>query len=146
MSISFSKLGHDVMTERSNYGAPDSMKLKESIPSKDMEGRVITIDEVIVMNKKKYDKKKKEYVKNKNGEQVYQGIAYVAFDGDKFFACKSAILITQLEKFAGKKLIAYDEVDFDVPNIKGTKVKIVTEKIKYKDENMYDNIIFADAE
>lgn len=138
----FGDIAKDVMTARKNFGAPESMKLKESIDSKDMVGKTITIDEVIVINRVKYDKETKEVIKAKDGSDIYQAIAYIAFDGDKFFASKSAILIEQLETFSGTKLTAKEKKDFTVSKIAGESVTISTEKVKYRDGKMYDQIIF----
>lgn len=146
MTTSFDKLAHDVVTARKNWGAPESMKLKESVSTKTLPGVKITIDEVIVMNKKKYDKETKKVVLTKDGKEMYQPVVYVAFDGDKFFVSKSAILVEQLEKFSGKKLTAYELKDFKVDEIKGMTVKISAEKTKYRDGKEYDQLIFADAE
>ena len=146
MATNFSDLAHDVITARKNWGAPESMKLKESVSTKDISGKTIVIDEVIVMNKKKYDKEKKDYVKTKDGKDIYQPVTYVAFDGDKFFATKSALLVEQLERFTGKKLTAYEDKDFIIDNIKGMSVKIGGENTKYRDGKEYEQVIFLDSE
>lgn len=146
MATSFSKLAHDVVIERKNWGAPESMKLRESVSTRGLTGNTITIDSVVVMNKKKYDKETKEVVKTKDGNDMYQPIVYVAFDKDKFFVSKSAILVEQLEKFTGKKLTAYEQKDFVIDDIEGLTVKIGAEKVKYRDGKEYDQLIFVDAE
>lgn len=146
MTTSFNQLAHDVVTARKNWGAPESMKLKESVSTKTLPGVTITIDEVIVMNKKKYDKTTKKVVLTKDGKEMYQPVVYVAFDGTKFFVSKSALLVEQLEKFSGKKLTAYELKDFKVDEIKGITVKISAEKTKYRNGEEYDQLIFADAE
>ena len=145
MSTNFDNLAHEVVTARKNWGAPESMKLKESVSTKDIAGKTVVIDEVVVVNKKKYDKETKTIVKTKDGKDIYQPIVYVAFDGDKFFATKSAILVEQLERFAKQKLTAYEEKDFLVADLKGITVKISSEKVKYRDGKEYDQIILADA-
>lgn len=139
-------LAHEVTTARKNWGAPESMKLKDSVSTRDITGKTITIDEVVVMNKKKFDKETKTIVKTKDGNEMFQPIVYVAFGGDKFFATKSAILVEQLERFAKSKLTAYEEKDFVVPNVKGMTVKIGAEKVKYRDGKEYDQLIFVDDE
>ena len=106
----------------------------------------ITIDEVIVRNRKKYDKETKQIVKTKDGKDMYQPIVYVAFDGDKFFASKSAILVEQMERFTDRKLTAYEEKDFEVADLKGVTVKLGNEKVKYRDGKEYDQLIFVDSE
>lgn len=146
MTTSFNKLAHEVATARKNWGAPEDMKLRDSVSTKTLAGNVITIDSVVVMNKKKYDKKTKDIVKTKDGKIMYQPVVYVAYGGDKFFVSKSAILVEQLERFSGKKLTAYEEKDFVVDAIAGLTVKIGAEKVKYKDGNEYDQLIFVDAE
>lgn len=145
MSTNFDNLAHEVVTARKNWGAPESMKLKESVSTKDIAGKTVVIDEVVVVNKKKYDKETKTIVKTKDGKDIYQPIVYVAFDGDKFFATKSAILVEQLERFAKQKLTTYEEKDFLVADLKGITVKISSEKVKYRDGKEYDQIILADA-
>ena len=139
---SFSAIAKDVMTARKNYGAPDSMKLKDSVESKNMVGKTITIDEIIVINRVKVDKDTKEIIKNKKGEDIYQAIAYVAFDGDKFFATKSAILIEQLADYCGYELVFNEKKDVSVDGVKGQTVTVSQDKVKYRDGKMYDNIIF----
>jgi len=146
MTTSFDKLAHEVVTARKNWGAPDSMKLKESISTKTLDGKTITIDSVVVMNKKKYDSKTKQIVTTKDGKTIYQPLVYVAFDKDKFFVTKSAILVEQLERFTGKKLVAYEEKDFVISEMEGLTVKIGKEKVKYKDGDYYDQLIFTDSE
>jgi len=140
----FSAIAKDVMTARKNFGAPDSMKLKDAIDSKEMVGKIITIDEIIVINRVKIDKDTKEIIKTKKGEDVYQAIAYVAFDGDKFFATKSAILIEQLASFCGYQLTCNEKKDIAVDGVKGMTVTIAEDKVKYRDGKMYNNIIFND--
>lgn len=140
----FSAIAKDVMTARKNFGAPDSMKLKDSIESKDMVGKTITIDEIIVINRVKVDKETKEIIKTKKGEDVYQAVAYVAFDGDKFFATKSAILIEQLASFCGYELVFNEKKDIVVDGVKGMTVTVSEDKVKYRDGKMYPNIIFTD--
>lgn len=140
----FSAIAKDVMTARKNFGAPDSMKLKDAIDSKEMVGKTITIDEIVVINRVKVDNDTKEVIKTKKGDDVYQAIAYVAFDGDKFFATKSAILIEQLSSFCGYQLTFNEKKDIAVDGVKGMTVTIAEDKVKYRDGKMYNNIIFND--
>lgn len=146
MATNFDKIAHEVVTARKNWGAPESMKLKESVSTRKLTGETITIDEIVVVNKKKYDKTTKQVVLTRDGKEMYQPVAYVAFGGDKFFVSKSAIFIEQLERFADKKLTAYEYKEFTVDGIKGLTVKIGAEKVKYRDGEEYDQLIFTDAE
>ena len=146
MAKSFDNLAKEVVTARKNWGAPESMKLKDSVSTREWSGKTITIDEVIVRNRKKYDKETKQIVKTKDGKDMYQPIVYVAFDGDKFFASKSAILVEQMERFTDRKLTAYEEKDFEVADLKGVTVKLGNEKVKYRDGKEYDQLIFVDSE
>lgn len=150
MATSFNNLAHEVVTARKNWGAPKSMQLKESISTRELAGKKIVIDEIVVMNKKKIDKETKTVVKTKDGKEMFQPVVYVAFDKDNFFATKSAILVEQLERLTNKKLAVYEEKDFVVTDIetdlKGKEVKIGAEKVKYRDGKEYDQLILLDAE
>ena len=146
MATNFNELAHNVVTARKNWGAPEDFKLRECVPKKEYEGKTITIDSVVVMNKLKRDKETKEIVKTKDGKDMYEPIVYVAYGGDKFLVSKSAILVEQLERFSGKKLVAYEKKDFVVGELEGVTVKLTNEKVKYRDGKEYDQLIFADAE
>ncbi len=150
MATNFSNLAHEVVTARKNWGAPKSMQLKTSISTREIAGKNITIDEVVVVNKKKVDKESKTPIMTKDGKQIYQPVVYVAFDKDYFFASKSAILVEQFERYTGNKLAVYEEKDFNVttmkPDLVGAVLKVGTEKVKYRDGKEYDQLILLDTE
>lgn len=140
----FSEIAKNVMTARKNYGAPEAFKLKESVESKNMTGKTITIDGCIVVSKIKYNPETKEPIMSKTGEPIYQSVAYIAFDGDKFFATKSTPLIEQLESFSGIKLIVKEKAEIEVPKIAGLKATVSTVKVRYADGKDYDLPILND--
>lgn len=146
MTTSMSQLAHDVMTARKNFGAPESMKLREPVKTTDMYGKTIIIDEIVVMNKVKKDDQGNVIMTKDGQKEIYQPFVYVAFDGDKYFSTKSSILIEQLEALSGIDLVYYEKKEVIVPEVKGLKALISTEKVKYRDGKLYDQCIFKDAE
>lgn len=144
MSIGFNNLARKVVTGNKNWGAPESMKYKECVPTNDMSGRTITIDECIVVNKKKYDPSSKTTLKNSRGEDIYQPVVYVAFDGEFFFATKSSLLIGQLRMLTGKELVEYRDSSYEIPEVAGSRVSIGADKVKYRNGSYYDQLIFTD--
>lgn len=150
MSIDFDKAITEVKTIRLNYGAPDEFKLKTRSKVSDLYNHEITIDKIIVVNHVKTQKNKEtgeyEDVKTKDGSRfIYQATAFVAYDSNKYFASNSQMMIRQIERLTNTELVFYEEKTIEVPNIKDVKVKIVSEKVKYKDGDSYDQPIFANA-
>ena len=143
---SFNQLAKDVLTMRKNYGAPESMKLREPIKTQDMINKSITIDEIIIMNKVKKDDDGNIIMTKDGQKEIYQPFVYVAFDGDKYFSTKSQLLIDQLVALSGQELVFYEKKDVSVNKVKGLKAKIITEKVKYRDGKYYDQVLFDDAE
>ena len=135
-----------VMTMRKNFGAPDSMKLREPVKVSDLTGSVITIDEVIVSNKVKKDKDG-NVIHTKDGQkEIYQPYVYVAFDGNKYFSTASQLMLEQFESIARTQLRAYEKSEIPVKGVKGLVVKVATEKVKYRDGKLYDQAVLVDAE
>lgn len=141
----FDEIAKNVMTKRKNFGAPEDMMLKEMVESKTMNGKTITIDSIIVRNKVKKDKDTGEVIKSKAGNDIYQTVVYVAFDGDKFFATKSPLVIEELNEITSTKVNVMEKKDIVVDALNGKKVKVTTDKVRYADKKEYDNIIFVDA-
>ncbi len=141
----FDEVAKNVMTKRKNYGAPESMMLREMVASRDYVGKTITIDSIIVRNKKKVDKDTKEVLKTKSGADIYQTVVYIAFDGNKFMPTKSALIIEQLKEITGTEICFREVKDVVIDNLNGQKTKIGTDKVRYADKKDYDNIIFRDA-
>ena len=140
------EVAKNVMRARMNYGAPESMKLRESTKVSDVTGKTITIDEIVVSNKVKKDKDG-NVVKTKDGEkEIYQPYIYVAYDGDFYFSTASQILLEQLEALSGQELRAYEKLEVKVKKVDGLKVLVSSEKVKYRDGKLYDQAIFKDAE
>lgn len=140
------EVAKNVMRARMNYGAPESMKLRESTKVSDVTGKTITIDEIVVSNKVKKDKDG-NVVKTKDGEkEIYQPYIYVAYDGDFYFSTASQILLEQLEALSGQELRAYEKLEVKVKKVDGLKVLVSSEKVKYRDGKFYDQAIFNDAE
>jgi hypothetical protein len=143
---SFSLAARDVMTMRKNFGAPESMKLLEPVKTQDMTGKTITIDEIIVSNKVKKDENGNVIMTKDGQKEIYQPFVYVAFDNGFYFSTKSQLLIDQLKTITGQELVFYEKKEVPVNIKKGTKAKISTEKVKYRDGKMYDQVVFTDAE
>ena len=149
-NISFNQLGKEVKLMRANYGAPESFMLKEKVKTSDMSKQKIVLDTIIVVNQVKQEKNKEgKYVnvKSKDGTMdIYQTLAYVGFDGDKYFVTKSQLLIRQLERLTGQKLVHYEPKEIEIQQIKGTTVIVGSESVRYGDGQNYNQIIFEDAE
>lgn len=143
---SFNQLAKDVLTARKNFGAPESMKLREPVKTNDMTNKVITIDEIIVSNKVKKDDDGNIIMTKDGQREIYQPFVYVAFDGDKYFSTKSQLLIDQLVALSKQELVFYEKKEVPVKGVSGLKVTISTEKVRYRDGKMYDQVIFKDAE
>lgn len=143
---SFNQLAKDVLTARKNFGAPESMKLREPVKTNDMTNKVITIDEIIVSNKVKKDDDGNVIMTKDGQREIYQPFVYVAFDGDKYFSTKSQLLIDQLVALSKQELVFYEKKEVPVKSVSGLKVTISTEKVRYRDGKMYDQVIFKDAE
>lgn len=141
----FDELAKNVMTKRKNFGAPENMMLKDMVETKDMFGKTITIDNIIVRNKLKVDKDTKEVIKSKKGEDIYQTVVYIAFDGDKFFATKSALIIEEIKMITNTEIVFREKKDIEITDFNGKKVKIGAGKVKYADKKEYDQPIFVDA-
>lgn len=143
---SFNQLATDVMNMRKNFGAPESMKLLIRVPIDEVVNKTITIDEIIVSNKVKKDDDG-NVIKTKDGQkEIYQPFVYVAFDDGKYFSTKSQLLIDQLVTLTGQELVVYEKKEIPVNKVKGLKVKVSTEKVKYRDGKMYDQYLFLDAD
>lgn len=144
----FDEIAKNVMTKRKNFGAPESMMLKEMTEVKNMVGKTITIDSIIVRNKLKKDKDTGEVLKSKTGNDIYQSVVYVAYDKEYFFATKSPLIIEQLKEIVGKDIQVKEVKDIIIDNLNGEKAKIGTDKVplgKGKDKKDYDYPIFVDA-
>ena len=146
MTTSMSEIAHNVMMARKNFGAPESMRMREAVKTTDMKDKVITIDEIVVMNKVKRDDDGNPIMTKDGQKEIYQPYVYVAFDGDKFFSTKSSILVEQLEALSGEQLVYYEKKEVPVKKAKGLTVKVGSEDVKYRDGKMYGQIIFKDAE
>ena len=148
--ISFNQLGKEVKLMRANYGAPESFMLKERVKTSDMSGKKITLDNIVVSNQVKMDKNREgKYVPVKTADgskDIYQALAYVGFDGDKYFVTKSQLLIRQLERLTGETLVFYEPKETEIQQVKGTTIIVSSEKVKYADGKDYEQIIFDDAE
>ena len=143
---SFNQLATDVMNMRKNFGAPESMKLLKRIPVEELVGKTITIDEIIVSNKVKKDDNGNVIMTKDGQKEIYQPFVYVAFDDGSYFSTKSQLLVDQLETLTGQELAVFEKKEIPVNKVKGTKVKVSTEKVKYRDGKMYDQYLFLDAE
>lgn len=146
----FNQARNEVKLIRLNYGAPKEFELMERVKTRDMNGKVITIENLIVSNQiKKVKNNDGEYVTvmTKDGSKpIYQPLVYVAFDNGKYFVTKSQYLINQLVRLTNKTLVYYEPKDVKVDDVIGCKVKISGESVKYKDGKEYDQIVFEDAE
>lgn len=143
---SFNQLATDVMNMRKNFGAPESMKLLKRIPVEELVGKTITIDEIIVSNKVKKDDNGNVIMTKDGQKEIYQPFVYVAFDDGSYFSTKSQLLVDQLETLTGQELAVFEKKEIPVNKVKGTKVKVSTEKVKYRDGKMYDQYLFLDAD
>ena len=143
---SFNQLARDVLTKRKNYGAPESMQLREPVKTQDMTNKIITIDEIVVSNKVKKDDDGNIIMTKDGQKEIYQPFVYVAFDGDKYFSTKSQLLIDQLTALSGQELVFYEKKEVSVNKVKGLKATVSTEKVKYRDGKYYDQVILKDAE
>lgn len=141
----FDEIAKNVMTKRKNFGAPEPMMLRNMVEGKELIGKTITIDNIIVRNKKKVDKETKEVIKTKDGKDIYQTVVYVAFDGDKFLPTKSALIIEEVKMIANTEIQFREVKDITIDALNGKKVKVSTDKVRYADKKEYDNIIFVDA-
>lgn len=147
MATDMSQILGQVLNVRNNYGAPDSFKNKVRVKSKDMEDRVITIDEVIIMTKAKKDKNTGEYIKSKDGTHIiHQPYAYVAFDGDKYFSTKSSLMIEQFQAISNIEIPRYEKAEIPVKGVKGITAKVGSEEVKYADNNTYSQPVLISAE
>ena len=146
----FNQAVKEVKLIRLNYGAPKEFELRERVKTRDMNGKTITIDNLIVSNQiKKTKNEKGEYVTvmTKDGSKpIYQPLVYVGFDDTKYFVTKSQMLIRQLERLSNKTLVYYEEKDVKVDAVIGCKVLISGESVKYADGDYYEQIVFNDAE
>ena len=131
---------------RKNFGAPESMKLLKRIPVEELVGKTITIDEIIVSNKVKKDDNGNVIMTKDGQKEIYQPFVYVAFDDGSYFSTKSQLLVDQLETLTGQELAVFEKKEIPVNKVKGTKVKVSTEKVKYRDGKMYDQYLFLDAD
>lgn len=135
-----------VLTMRKNYGAPESMKLREPVKVTDLTGQTITIDEVIVSNKVKKDKDGNVVMTKDGQKEIYQPYVYVAFDNDKYFSTASQLMLEQFETIAKTQLRAFEKSEIPVKGVKGLVAKVSSEKVKYRDGKMYDQPVLVDAE
>lgn len=143
---SFNQLATDVMNMRKNFGAPESMKLLIRVPIDEVVNKTITIDEIIVSNKVKKNDDGTVVMTKDGQKEIYQPFVYVAFDDGKYFSTKSQLLIDQLVTLTGQELVVYEKKEVPVNKVKGLKVKVSTEKVKYRDGKMYDQYLFLDAD
>lgn len=143
----FSETANNVIKARLNFSAPESMKLKDSVKPTEMQGKTIKIDEIIVSIKPKKDKQTKEVVLTKKGEVVYQPTVFVAFDGNKYFATNSRVLVEQLETISNQKINGiYETKEINVGNVNNLTCKISSTQVKYRDGNYYQQMIFVDSD
>lgn len=146
----FNQAVTEVKLIRLNYGAPKEFELRERVKTRDMNGKTITIDNLIVSNqikKVKNDKGEYETVMTKDGTKpIYQPFVYVGFGKDKYFVTKSQMLIRQLERMTDKQLVYYELKDVKVDDVIGCTVVISGESVKYADGKDYEQIVFNDAE
>ena len=146
----FNQAKNEVKLIRRNYGAPKEFELMERVKTRDMNGKTITIDNLIVSNqikKQKNDKGEYETVMTKDGSKpIYQPLVYVAFEDGKYFVTKSQMLIKQLERLTNKTLVYYEPKDVKVDDVIGCTVVISGESVKYADGKDYEQIVFNDAE
>jgi hypothetical protein len=131
---------------RKNFGAPESMKLREPVKVTELNGQVITIDEVVISNKVKKDKDGKVVMTKDGQKEIYQPFVYVAFDNDKYFSTASQLMLEQFEAISKTQLRAYEKTEIPVKGVKGMVVKVSSEKVKYRDGKMYDQAVLVDAE
>lgn len=144
----FDEIAKDVMTKRKNFGAPEIMCLKELNEMKNLIGQTITIDSIVARNKIKYNTKTNEPLMTKKGEPIYQCVIYIAYNGDKFTATKSPLIIEELKMLCDDTFIFNEKKDVEITVLNGTKVKIGTDIVtlgKGKDAKDYDYPIFVDA-
>lgn len=144
----FTSSKNSVIKTRQNFGCPDSMREYQNVPATDYKRKTITIKECVVVNKPKKDRDTKDYIRNKNGDIIYQPITYISFneDGeDKFFATSSKVLVEQLAKIEDKQLVYYEDKTIVCDTVAGQKCKIGSMKVKYRDGQEYDNLILEDA-
>ena len=146
----FNQAVTEVKLIRLNYGAPKEFELRERVKTRDMNGKTITIDNLIVSNqikKVKNDKGEYETVMTKDGTKpIYQPFVYVGFGKDKYFVTKSQMLFRQLERMTDKQLVYYELKDVKVDDVIGCTVVISGESVKYADGKDYEQIVFNDAE
>lgn len=147
MATDMSQILGQVLNARNNYGAPDSFKNKVRVKSEDIDGKVITIDEVIILTKAKKDKDTGEFIKSKDGTKIiHQPYAYIAFDGDKYFSTKSALMIEQFQAISNIEIPRYERAEIPVKGVKGITAKVGSEKAQYADKKMYPQPVLVDAE
>ena len=142
----FSETKKNVIRARENFAAPEAYKLLQRADTREMTGKVITLDSIIVTSKVKYDTETREPILKKNGEPVFQQIVFVAFDNGKYFSTKSMLLLEELEMEFGIKLKFNEVKEVTIDKVKGAKVKVATEKVRYADKKLYDQIIFEESE
>ena len=135
-----------VLTMRKNFGAPESMKLREPVKVTELTGQVITIDEVIVSNKVKKDKDGNVVMTKDGQKEIYQPFVYVAYNDNFYFSTASQLMLEQFEAIAKTQLRAYEKSEIPVKGVKGMTVKVSSEKVKYRDGKMYDQAVLVDAE
>ena len=143
-NMTFSDIAKNVIRARENFSAPEAFKLRERADTSTMAGKKITIDEIYVVSKVKYDSETKEPILKKDGTPVFQQYVYVGFDKDKFFQTKSMILLEQLEMLYGQTLKVNEVKEIKVNIPENTPVVVGTEKVRYADKKLYDQIIFKD--
>lgn len=145
--IDFNQSAKNVMLARKNYGSPKTMLHRINVSSQELVGKTITIEDIVISIKPKRDNETKEPILNKDGKQIYQPYAYVAYDGDKYFVSKSGILIEQIESISDTQLRGiYEQKEISIDTLNGETVSIGTEKVPYRGTGKdYDQIIFKSA-
>jgi hypothetical protein len=134
------------MTMRKNFGAPESMKLKEPVKVADLMNQNITIDEVIVSNKVKKDENGNPIMTKDGQKEIYQPYVYVAFDEKFYFSTASQLMLEQFEALSKTELRKYEKSEVPVKGVQGMKAKVSSEKVKYRDGKMYDQAVLVDPE
>lgn len=138
-----------------NKNAPDGFKELSKVEIKDIRD-IITIDRIIVRIVNVYKKDDKgDKVKDENGKYViakdfkgndlHNGVVFVAYDKDKYFVTSSKPMFNQI-RVIDDTITTKELGDYPVNGVSGYKVKIVTTPITLKDGKTYDYPVFIDVE
>lgn len=127
--------------KRDNWGVPDGFKERFKVDINDLKNRKITIEKIAVVSKVAKDKSGIVIV-NKNDEDVYNHITFIAFGGDKYTVTKSALMAIQLNEI--EPCMKNEDATIYIPQLEGAEVSIGFKAVKYADKKMYDQPFLMD--